>query len=151
MRWLRAVEMVALGLWVGAWVGFGALTAPALFRILPSRQMAGDVAGAVTLNIGRLGLAAGGLVLILLLVQRHWRVALVAAAIATGALNLTWVRAGLARAQAQMTRPIEQYAPTAPERVEYNVWHHRSTLLGSVELLLAAGALVWAAAERREA
>lgn len=150
MRWLQAAEVVVLGLWAGAWLTFGALIAPWLFRIVPSRQMAGDVAAAATWNIGLFGLAAGTLALISLLRRRHKRAALIAAAMAVAALNLGWVRGNLNRAQAQMTRPIEQYAISDPLRVEYNVWHNWSTRLGSVELLLIAGALVWAAADRRE-
>lgn len=149
MRAWRALELVALASWAGAMVCFGALVAPALFRAVPSREVAGQVA-AVTAGLDRWGMAAFGLAAVALLARwrhRHarWRLLPVLAGLAVVVVSATWVRGGLEAAKARMDRPIEQYAWTDPLRVEYNRWHRLSTQMGMAALALAGGALVWAA------
>lgn len=152
-----ALHWLAISLWLGSMAGFGVLTAPALFRIVPSRQMAGNVAGAVIGNIDRLGLAAGVVILATLLWTAArlggravgWpRPALIAVMLLLTLASATVVRGGLDAAQAKMDRPIEQYAATDPLRVGYNRWHNLSTRIYSGIFLLGASYVVIAAWRR---
>lgn len=155
---VSAVHWLAISLWLGSMFGFGALTAPALFRIMPSRQMAGNVAGSVIANIDRLGIVAGAVILLTLLwtgARRGrravgWlRPAMVAAMLLLTLASATVVRGGIDAARARMDRPIEAYAQTHPLRVEYNRWHNLSTQVYGGIFVLGVG-YVALAAWRRE-
>ena len=63
LRIAQIVRMVALGLWVGAMVGFAFVVAPIVFHALgPSTQFAGIIAGIIN-AIGTFGYACGAVAL----------------------------------------------------------------------------------------
>lgn len=63
-RWLAAVELVALALWViGTWV-VGYLVTPVLFAALPDRALAGEVAGILFARMGLIGVACAVVLLV---------------------------------------------------------------------------------------
>lgn len=83
--WLAGAERSLLTLWVGGlWVA-GYVVAPSLFTSLDDRQLAGRLAGQVFRIMSYIGLSAGGLLLISMLVRvgsvwaREWRVWVLAA------------------------------------------------------------------------
>lgn len=55
LRRLDQLSLILLLLWAGAALGFGIFSAPVFFRELPSRDVAGRIAGLI---IGRLDWAA---------------------------------------------------------------------------------------------
>jgi hypothetical protein len=151
LRHLDQVTLVLLLLWAGAALGFGVISAPIFFRELPSRDVAGRIAGQI---IGRLDWAA-------------W--------IAFGLAGLSWVGRWIAeveedligpirlwssgllvallmclastfivtpKVQAIRTRinaPIEDLAPDHADRVAYNKAHGLSRNLFFLRILLAVG------------
>jgi hypothetical protein len=62
---LRSALWLLLGGWVGAWLLFGAVVAPTLFRLLPSPALAGSIVNPVLATL-HLSAGAAGLVLALL-------------------------------------------------------------------------------------
>lgn len=138
-RLWEGLQLLLLGVWVGGMAGFGALMAPVLFATVPSRQLAGNVAGQVIAALSWLGVAVPVLVIVLHLLARRrwdWRMTALAAVLVLNALNATHVRGGIDRAQAAMPLPIEEYAVTDPLRVEYNRWHRLSSNVGTGALVL---------------
>lgn len=157
MRLWRAVEAVAVGLWLGAMAGFGALVAPLLFQMLPSRSLAGDVAGAAIRRIDWAG-AVLGLLAVVALVRlaparplRWARLVLILGMIGVAIANETYVRGKLDAVERQMTRQIEEYAPGDPLRLEFDRWHRTSVNLWGINMAIGAVVLGWAAAEGGEA
>lgn len=153
-RTLRRIDLLSaalLMLWAGAALGFGALMAPLLFRELPSRDVAGGLAG---LMVGRLDWAAWiafGLSGIswgarwlaevkediigpLRLWSAAWLVALLMC-LASSVVITPKVRAIRARIGA----PIETLTPDHPDRVAYDKAHAISRQLFFLRILLALG------------
>lgn len=148
---LDAAAAVLLLLWAGMVLGFALLTAPLLFSVLPSRDLAGLIAGKV---VARLDLAAWvGFGAAILLVQgARWMMELPDPEL-LGPLRL-WGAAGLLallmcftsgfiispklRAiRARMDGPVENFAPDHPDRKAYQRAHAISRQLMGLRLLLA--------------
>lgn len=153
MRFLHVLEVTALGIWTGALLGFG-LIAQVLFDVIPSRQAAGEAAGAAIARLESLGLLLGAIALWAISSRRRWdtsrarrlRWLAVLAMVVVTALSATWVRGRLDAIQAQMDRPIEQYERTHPLRRSYGQWHGISLAMGALVTALGAAALASAAA-----
>ncbi len=79
-RFLPVFERILLTLWVGGLWITGYLVVPTLFAMLDSRMLAGDLAGRIFTLTGWLGLACGGVLLLVVLLRsgqlwvRAWRV-----------------------------------------------------------------------------
>ena len=58
---LDQASMIILLLWAGAALGFGVFSAPVLFRELPSRDVAGRIAGLIIVRLDWAAWAAFGL------------------------------------------------------------------------------------------
>lgn len=143
-RLVEGLQLMLLGVWVGGMVGFGAFMAPVLFATVPSRQLAGNVAGQVIATLSWLGVAVPLLVIVLHALSRQrwdWRLTALVVILVLNGMNATYVRGGLDRAQAEMTRPIEAYAVSDPLRVEYNRWHRLSSNVGAGAVLFGLGVL----------
>ncbi|BDU70390.1 hypothetical protein GETHOR_24910 [Geothrix oryzae] len=151
LRRLDQVSVALLLLWAGAALGFGAFSAPLLFQELPSRDVAGRLAG---LTIGRLdwaawvafglaGLSWGArwvaevkeeIVGPIRLWSAAWLVALLMC------LASTFVVTPKVRAiRARIGAPIETLAPDHADRVAYNKAHGLSRNLFFLRILLAMG------------
>lgn len=125
---------LATAFWIGAMFGFGALTAPTLFRRLPSRDLAGSIAGEIIAKIESVGLVASGTLLVVTVLQAMqlgWsalnlgRVLLVAVMLGLTSWNATSVRSRLENLREQMG-PVDQVPETDPRRKEYNRYHRLS-------------------------
>lgn len=68
-RVFDAVQAIAVTLWVGTLWSTGALVAPALFRMIGDRALAGNVAGYLFGVTAFIGLACGSCLLVVRLVQ----------------------------------------------------------------------------------
>ena len=69
MRIFDVVQAIAVTLWVGALWSTGALVAPALFRMISDRMLAGNIAGHLFEVTAFIGLACGSCLLLVHLVQ----------------------------------------------------------------------------------
>jgi hypothetical protein len=68
-RVLDIIQAIAVTLWVGALWSTGVLFAPALFRMISDRILAGNVAAHLFVVTAFIGLACGGCVLIIRLIE----------------------------------------------------------------------------------
>lgn len=145
MRYLESVTQLAVGIWVGAMTGF-AYAAPLIFEAFgPDRQGAGNLAGKTIWRLNSLGIVLGAVALAALLPRlrqkiNRWRAALLLGALAMGAVGALYIFPRMA--EAQPSRPLQEYAETDPIRVNYNRWHERSRQVFGAAILLGAGVVV---------
>jgi heme A synthase len=143
--------MLLLLLWAGAALGFGAL-APLLFAKLPSRDLAGQIAGAMVHRLDTLAWIAFVVPLVLSYGGRWigeldegpigpaklWAMAFFIPIILT-ILSSTLVSPRLAELRAQMGGPIEGFALDHPLRAAYETNHRISNIAFFVRIALALG------------
>ena len=151
LRRLDALTQILLLLWAGAALGFGIFSAPVFFRELPSRDVAGHIAGLI---VGRLDWAAWavfGLAGLSWLGRwmaevpedvvgplRLWSATLLVALLMC--LASTFVVTPKVQAiRARINAPIESVAPDSADRVAYNKAHGLSRNLFFLRILLAVG------------
>jgi hypothetical protein len=151
LRRLDRISVALLLLWAGAALGFGVFSAPVFFRELPSRDVAGHIAGLI---IGRLdwaawtvfglaGLSWGARWMAELQEEligpiRLWSAAWLVAMLMC--LASTFVVTPKVRAiRARINAPIETLAPDHADRVAYNKAHGVSRNLFFLRILLALG------------
>ena len=148
---LDQISKVLLFLWAGAALGFGLIAAPILFQQLPSRDVAGRIAGLIIGRIdwaawivfGLAGLSWAGrwvaevqeeVIGPLRLWSAAWLVALLMC------LASTFVVTPKVNAiRARINAPIESLAPEHPDRVAYNKAHGLSRNLFFLRVILALG------------
>jgi len=148
---LDAAAAVLLLLWAGMVLGFAFLVAPLLFGILPSRDLAGQIAGRI---VARLDIAAWiAFAAAIVLVQgARWMLELAEPDV-LGPLRLWGAAAVLAllmcftssfiispklrSIRARMGNPVETFAPDHPDRAAYQKAHGISRQLMGLRLLLA--------------
>lgn len=146
---LDRASMLLLLLWAGACLGFGAL-APILFAKLPSRDLAGQIAGAC---VARLDTLAWGAFLVPLLLSygsrwmgeleegplgpaKLWAMAMMVPLLLT-LLSTTLVTPRLLQIRAEMGGPIEAFAKDHVLRMAYDRNHLVSSLAFHTRWLLA--------------
>lgn len=151
LRRLDQCTQVLLLLWAGAALGFGIFSAPVFFRELPSRDVAGRIAGLI---IGRLDWAAwivfslAGLSWVGRWVAevkedivgpiRLWSGALMVALLMCLASSFV-ITPKVQAIRARINAPIENLAPDSADRVAYNKAHGLSRNLFFLRILLAIG------------
>ena len=153
LRRLDAITAALLWMWVGAGLGFGIFTAPGLFRIVSSRDLAGQVAGNAVANLDLAAWAVFGAALLLVYAGRWF--AGVDDAAGLGPIRL-WAAACLAalticlassfivtpklqEIRARMNGPVDSLPATNPDRAAYDKAHSASRQFFFLRLLLAAG------------
>jgi hypothetical protein len=151
LRILDRCSVALLLLWAGAALGFGIFSAPVFFAQLPSRDVAGRIAGMI---IGRLDWAAWvafGLAGLswgarwmaevkedLIGPMRLWNGAWLVALLMC--LASTFVVTPKVQAiRARIDAPIESLAPDHPDRVAYHKAHGLSRNLFFLRIFLALG------------
>lgn len=169
MKHANRTDALAAGLlllWTGMVLGFAFLAAPLLFKMMPSRDLAGAIAGRVVTRLDWMAWFAFGGALVLAWFPR-WHaevkeegpvgplrlwVAAALAALLMGFASQFIVSPGLARIRARMGAPVETFEPAHPDRAAYNKAHRISTQMMFLRLLLALGlAAGTAALPRRKA
>lgn len=140
MSFVRFLMLLSLVVWVGGIIFFAFVVAPALFSILPTRQLAGSV---VTRCLGVLhwmGIACGVMFLACSIVQAPARIASLRNAAVVGMLALTLVSQIFVSGKMQALRAnmgdIDSVAVTDERRMEFNALHQWSTRLEGAVLLL---------------
>lgn len=145
-RILAAVEIPALGLWLGALCGFAFIQAPAAFAIVGQTDVA-KFAALTTANLHALaivGYACGGIAIVMALVRSRSAgdrtFDFVRALLVLIALGLVWLEsATIVPAMSQITDV---------HSAEYHALHGRSTMVYGGVVLLALAALVMTALRR---
>ena len=136
-------SLVALSLWLGAALVFGAVVAPAAFAVLPTRALAGAVVGRVLPSLFWGGAAVGLLVAVLGRGGGTWRTrCLPGLAMAAACLAAQLVVAPrIDRVRADAVVPIDRLAPGDARRAAFGRLHVASVALLGVAGLAGAGAL----------
>ncbi|MDR2636793.1 MAG: DUF4149 domain-containing protein [Zoogloeaceae bacterium] len=149
-----AFFQVALTAWVGMLWTVGYLVVPALFRYLPDRTLAGQMAGHLFCLSGWLGLILGGYVLVNL-VLRHRSRSLRRLTFWLAALMLILTAVSLFGIQPFMQYLKEIALPAevmqSPQRDRFVTWHGISSSLYLLQSLLALGLLLLLPGDGREA
>lgn len=151
LRRLDQLSQMLLLLWAGAALGFGLFSAPVLFRELPSRDVAGHIAG---LSLSRLDWAAwvafglAGLSWVGRWVAevkedfigpiRLWNAGWTVALFMCLASSFV-VTPKLQAIRARIAGPIETLAPDHADRVAYQKAHGLSRNIFLLRILLAVG------------
>jgi hypothetical protein len=151
IRHLDQANRVMLLLWAGAALGFGLFAAPVLFRELPSRDLAGHIAGLIIVRLdwaawvvfGLAGLSWAGRWMAeveeeLIGPIRLWSAGLLVALLACLASSFI-VTPKLQEIRARIHAPIESLAPDAADRVSYQKAHGLSRNLFFLRILVAVG------------
>jgi hypothetical protein len=148
---LDQATAIILLLWAGAALGFGVFSAPVLFRELPSRDVAGRIAGLIIVRLdwaawGVFGLAglswAGRWVAEveedLIGPIRLWSAGLLVALLACLASSFI-VTPKIQEIRARIQVPVESLAPDHADRVAYRKAHGSSRNLFFLRILVAVG------------
>jgi hypothetical protein len=151
IRRFDQANLIILLLWAGAALGFGVFSAPVLFRELPSRDVAGRIAGLIIARLDWAAWAAFGLAGLswagrwvaeveeeLIGPIRLWSAGLLVALLACLASSFI-VTPKLQEIRARIHAPIESLAPDQVDRVAYNKAHGLSRNLFFLRILVAVG------------
>ena len=141
---MRALLTVALSAWLGAGLLFAAVVAPAAFRVLPSRALAGALAGAVLPVLFWTGAAIGfwGVLALRRPPARRWALGLAVLLAASSLGSQVIVGRAIMRVRASAGSGFESLAPDDPRRVAFGRLHGFSVLLLAAGMLSAAGLVV---------
>lgn len=141
---MRPLLAVALSAWLGAGLLFAAVVAPAAFRILPSRALAGALAGAVLPVLFWTGAAIGVWAMVLLRRRpaRRWAAGLALLLAGASLGSQLVVGRAIARVRASVGAEFEALATDDTRRVTFGRLHALSVLLLGTGMLSAAGLLV---------
>jgi len=151
IRHLDQASSAILLLWAGAALGFGVFTAPVLFGALPSRDLAGHLAGLIVQRLdwaawaafALAGLSWGGRWVAevqedLIGPTRLWSAALLVALLACLASSFI-ATPKLQEIRARVPVPLESLAPDQADRVAYAKAHGLSRNLFFLRILVALG------------
>lgn len=141
---MRGVVAVLLSAWLGATVLFAAVVAPAAFRVLPSRTLAGVLVGAVLPVLFWMGAGIGAVAFLSLRQRAARRWALGAALLLTATSLGAEVVVGRAigRLRSAIGPDLEAVPASDPRRRAFGRLHGVSVLLLGVGMLSAGALLV---------
>lgn len=153
LKRLDFASMALLLLWAGMALGFGLLAAPLLFKLLPSRDLAGQVAGSIVVRLDWAAWAAfGGSFLMSYLPRwlaevqdadligplRLWTAAILAALLLCLASSFI-VTPRVQEIRSAIAGPVESLPPDHPQRLAHGKAHRFSTQFFFLRLILALG------------
>jgi uncharacterized protein DUF4149 len=155
---LRYAALLILVIWIGGLIALGAIAAPAIFDVLSAREaadgrlLAGAVFGETLRRFHLVTYAAGGLLLLTLLVRGvlgprpkrfGWRLGL-ALLMLLATITSGWFVAGrITRLQQTMTVAPSRLPADDPRRLEFGRLHALSTGLQLVPLLGGLVLIYW--------
>lgn len=142
----KALFLLSLAVWLGSMVFFGAAVAPSAFKVLPSRDLAGQLVNAVIARLYVISYASGAVMALSLLIGRfpQWlpKLGVVAAMLLCIGIADQVVAKKMENLRGRMG-PVEQ-AP-AELRAEFNRYHKASTTLVSLAMLGGVVLVFWSA------
>ncbi len=148
MKIIAKIELLVLGLWLGAAVFFSLGVAPSAFSVLPSRELAGGVVNRTLTIVNFSVLIIGVLLILSSFIPRNdakaiwvWlqRVLLLILVGTCGAGQLI-IGFYLEHLRNLIGKPIDELAADNPLRMEFNVWHQYSVwvlITGMIAAFLA--------------
>lgn len=144
------IELTALAFWLGAAGFLSIVVAPALFAVLPTRELAGEVVGRVLPGLFYSGIVLGALVIVIEVASRgswSWRgremlgLLIVISCIVAQAI----VAPRIARLRDQIAGPIENLPTDDARRVAFGRLHGVSVAWLGIAMLAALITIVLAA------
>lgn len=148
MKIIAKIELLILGLWLGAAVFFSFGVAPSAFAVLPSRELAGGIVNRTLTIVNFSGLIIGVILLLSSFIARNdakaiwiWlQRALLLLFAGTCAAGQLIIGVYLEHIRSLIGKPIDELAASDPLRVQFNLWHQYSVWIlvaGMVAALLA--------------
>ncbi len=144
---LRFIEILALGTWVGGIIFLSFVVAPGAFGVLGSRDQAGTMVGFALGRLHWIGIVAGLIYLLALVVERHSIAAiarpaaiLVVLMIALTFYSQKFVTSRLAGLRREMVS-VDATPRDNPLRVEFDRLHQWSVRIEGAVLLLGLSGL----------
>jgi uncharacterized membrane protein len=151
---LRAIEFLCLGLWLGGDAFLSFVVAPGAFSILENRDAAGLMVGYSLARLHYSGIFLGVLFLVVRLVRTHSFASFTSAAalcvvlmVALTAASQFTVSNRMASLRKQMVS-IQNTPESDPQRLEFSRLHHISVTYESGVLLLGLAAMFFLVRER---
>ena len=147
MSRLAAITLILLSAWLGAAILVAAVVAPAAFKVLPTRTLAGALVGQVLPVIFISGLIVAAMVTLLDVRgprgQGHWIGAGLLAVMMIGCIVAQFIIAPkIEVARAAIGGPVESVEASDPRRVQFGKLHAFSVLWMGVAMVGAGGAIV---------
>jgi hypothetical protein len=147
MTRLAAISVILLSAWLGAAILAAAVVAPAAFKVLPTRTLAGALVGQVLPVIFISGLIVGAMVTLLNARgprgHGHWVGTGLLAVMMTGCVVAQFIIAPkIEVARAAIGGPVESVEASDPRRVQFGKLHAFSVLWMGVAMVGAGGAIV---------
>jgi len=141
---LAFVEVLLLGVWLGA-MGFFSFAVPQSgFAVLPSRELVGLLVTSTITKVEILGLAIGGLLIVVQLVSwrarsgaKSIRLILIGLMVIAAALSHFWITPEMVALRQAMGPALENLPATDPLRSQFNHLHGYS--VGSLMVAMLAG------------
>ena len=137
---LAFVEVLLLGVWLGAMGFFGFAVPQSGFAVLPSRELVGLLVTSTITKVEILGLVIGGLLIVIQLVTwrtrggaKSVRLMLIGLMVVAAAMSHFWFTPEIVRLRNAMGPALENVPLTDPLRIQFNHLHGYS-----VGLLMAA-------------
>ncbi|MGH9522915.1 MAG: DUF4149 domain-containing protein [Terriglobales bacterium] len=145
MTFVRFLMLLALVVWVGGIIFFAFVVAPALFTVLPSRELAGTVVQRSLKDLHWIGVGCGAVFLVCSLLDLHSSVARVRNAAVALMLVLTLISQVAITGRMQRLHAamgiIDAVPATDARRVQFDSLHQWSTALEGLVLLFGLAAL----------
>lgn len=135
-RQAEGLLLILVTLWAGALWTVGFVVAPALFRFIPERAMAGSIAGHLFVSVHWIAVIAGAYVL-LFAVIRHGHAAVRHATVWLVVAMLTIVAIGALGIQPHVAELRIGMASDAALRERFAMWHGVSSALYALSSMLA--------------
>lgn len=148
---MRLALPIVLSAWLGASALFAAVVAPAAFRVLPSRALAGSLAGAVLPVLFWTGAAVGACAFLVLRRRpaRRWALGLAVVLAATSLGSELVVGRAIGRVRESIGPDLDAVPAGDPRRIAFGRLHGVSVLLLGIGMLSAAGLLLHEARRNR--
>ncbi len=148
---LAFIEVLLLGLWLGAMAFFSFAVAPGAFEALGVRELAGKVVTSNIIKVEWLGLIIGPLLILIQLATWKARrgsglvkiihLILLVVMTAAAALSRVWVTEKMVSLRIAMGEVIDNVAEDDPLKIQFNDLHQYSVALMSVALFAGLAAL----------
>jgi hypothetical protein len=146
MKRAALAEIILLSAWLGAALLVAVVLAPAAFRVLPTRTLAGAIVGAVLPVVFIAGLVIAFVVgLLFMSRERRLRAGVI------GSIAAMIVGCGVAQfgigprieaVRASISGPVDSLDPSDPRRAQFGRLHGISVMFMGVAMLGAAGGIV---------
>ena len=146
MTRVSALSVVLLSAWLGAAILVATVFAPAAFKVLPTRTLAGAVVGQVLPVIFISGLIVAAIVTLINVrapQERSWLASGLLALMLLGCVVAQFIIAPrIEVARAAIGGPVESIDASDPRRVQFGKLHAFSVLWMGVAMVGAGGAIV---------